>query len=304
MNRVFNVDRALVDLLQSYPDEIELPRRGQSGVIVSSVDIPERLKKTFLAWPDFPPKHTIYVFCSVIHVNSAMVFLLAQHHLRHTGIELNVEFHRTSSSAVKRFEKATVERLPALVTVTEGTAKILRQTPKIFAQFMEVQHSFMKWAATEEIKATQLNRLQYTYLEHPTDQVVYEQFEKKHLNEDRQIHTTPIDRPPECLDILSRARGNEVLLINSFMGSWAAEVMNKPLFFLDGWLGIEKRFVYGNRFLWSLSDARGVSIANWLQMYMASKFEDPRRVIGEFVANSRLGKEEYTKLVRKDYFNA
>lgn len=254
-------------------------------------------------WPDFPPKHTVYVFCSVIHINSAIVFLLGQNSLRNTGVELQVEFDLTSATAVKKFRRATREGLPALVTVTEGTAKVLSESHQGFGMFMEVPHFYLRWGSTEKIDKTELSELEYGYVGHPTDKIVFQEFAQKMMAAgQKQVHSTVLEHPPECIDVLSTANRNKVFLVNPFMGSWAGSVLQKPLIFLDDWKGVERRFIFGNQRFWNLADGKGISVAHWLQIYLRSKFEDPGESIAEFVTTSRIGKEDYTKLVRTDYF--
>lgn len=303
MNGAFQVDKALVELLRNRPYELQTSGPTENLVSANVDLIPKQLKAADrLVWPDFPPKHTVHVFCSVIHVQSVIVFLLAQNSLRNTGVELQVEFDPTSSAAIQKFRKATREGLPALVTVTKGTAKVLSESQQGFGPFMEVPHSYLRWGSTEKIEQAELSELEYAYVGHPTDRIVFEEFTQNVIGRDKQLHSTVLEHPPECIDILSTATRNKVFLVDPFMGSWGGRVLQKPLIFLDDWKDVERRFIFGNPRFWNLADGKGTSVAHWLQIYLQSKFEDPGESIAQFVTTPRIGKEDYTKLVRTDYF--
>ena len=150
--------KGLVDLLESHADEGRAPKRSD-WTNSKPLLLPKNLKNADqLGWPTLPHRCEIQVFCSVIHLPAAIVFLLAQYDLR-PQINLDVHFFQTSSRAVSEFERATTQNCPALVTVTDGTADILRKLPRRFAQFMEVAPVVMKLASTESgvsLKTTDL----------------------------------------------------------------------------------------------------------------------------------------------------
>src|SRR5262245_63183953 len=72
-------------------------------------------------WLKSPPSYLIEVYCSTIHVDSALVLLQAREDLR-PGCRLEVMFYMTSSAALDGFVKTP---RPALITVTGGTAEKL-----------------------------------------------------------------------------------------------------------------------------------------------------------------------------------
>ena len=249
---------------------------------------------------EFPPRYTVYVYCSTIHLNSALVFSYAQNELRHTGCVLDVHFSISSSQGVQRFVKATQENVPSLVTVTDGTAELLeqynRKEKKKYWNFLEVQPGLLHWSSPKSSKTLSVfNRgvenLTFVYLDHPTDKLVFDEFcttLSKTLQVDinrARMESKMIDDVPERIDLYHNTHKTEYLMTNSFLDSWA--LLGKPPSIIEGWKKIQRRFIFANSPLVKLLDSKGYSIAYWLQEYLAYHFENLYAVNHEFLTGLR-----------------
>lgn len=307
MNSNLRFYKGLVDLLESHIDECRLPQRGEREV--SEADFLSKILKKagHNDQPQLSRKCEIQVFCSVIHLSSAIVFLLAQHDLR-DWLNLEINFSQSSSVAVEGFKRATIEKRPALVTVTDGTANVLSESSLGSWQFMTTPPVALKLASIgnlEDFRATDLRRFQYTVINHPTDLNIFQNFARKHFAKyEKPAELLLINEAPESIEVLSQAKRDQVLLVNPHMAHWANASVNglKPMSFLRGWQVVENRFIFGNSFFAALMDRSKAYVAKWLYLYLEDKFDNLRGQKSDFVTNTRIGKGAFTDLVRTEYF--
>ena len=259
-----------------------------------------------MAFPDFPPRHTIVVYCSVIHVESALVLLLAQHELANTGCMLDIAFYNTSSDALRGFQKSTWRNEPALITVTEGTKNRLEDFTNAgkggYYRLLEVPPGILRWTSPESRPVTALRDLfgqTFIYTNHPTDVLAVEEFQRVLVAQtesmtDRLQFTIrpPIDVVPECRDVY---QGRSFYLTNSFMDRWAL-LGNEPSAVILDWIKEERRFLFVNQPLCDLCDGKGRSIVRFLQQYLAWLYQDLSDVKRRFVNNlTHVGGGKYIK---------
>jgi hypothetical protein len=251
----------------------------------------------------------VLVFCSIIHLNSALVFAHAQDDLWNTGLPLDVHFNISSSEGVRLFENATRENIPSLVTVTEGTANLLEQKNleggKKYWKFLEVQPGLLHWSnpRTEEsfsIAKQGVENLTFIYHDHPTDDLAFREFsttlsKKLGLDIDKiHLKSRKINNVPERIDLYDNTSKKEFLLTNSFLDTWV--LMGKSPSIIRGWEITQRRFIFANQPLIELGDNKGYPVVYWLQEYLAYLFENLFKVNHEFRTSlAKLGSSNLLK---------
>jgi hypothetical protein len=234
--------------------------------------------------PPRPPRRVrIKAFCSTLHVDSVLVLLWASHFLNGTGWDLEVIFDRTSSQALKRYDRCN---RPALITVTEGTAKRI-EAGGGGALLLEAPPGRLRWTSPHGAAGSALPDLRHTafvVVDHPTDHAAFEEFyqalagtlatEAGELQLSSTIITTVPEHVSQYVDRSRSAdrfsRGATVYsLTNSFMDHWALgrEPNALPGRAQGGWDKVERRFLYANAELLA-QHGEGKSFASWLQHYL------------------------------------
>jgi len=302
MNTITNdYKKSFIELLYK-SEECYYPNDSNKGVRI--ISIPDKELIFYMAYPDSQSrkKYTIYTFCSTIHVNSALVLLLARNNLKNTSCNIEITFTTTSTQALYNFLSVTDSGDPAMITVTDGTAKKLEEFNKNgntrFYKFIEVQPAYLHWTSpnlSEDItlKRFDIQKVTFVYLDHPTDVSVFNKFchvliDTGAITEPLNISSRIIKEVPEKLDIYRNANKYDFFLTNRFWDSWALQgrspsiikEMNKEV-----WNEIEKRYIYINNNLYNLVDAKKRSISMWLQTYLTNYFRDLRLVKKELANN-------------------
>lgn len=241
-----------------------------------------------------PPRHRIGVFCSTIHVDSALVVLQARWELR-MACDLEVMFHNTSAVALKGFLAANG---PAMITVTQGTADKLDARARAgerYTKLLRVQPGRLRWTSPEAKAITRLEDvrgLRLVHIDHPTDLLAVQDFQRfvaGKVGLELEL-APPVEHVPECRDVY---QGKKFYLTNSFMDRWALRGVKEPAA-IKGWESLEERYLYVNGTFCDLVDGRGQSVARFLRDYLAGRFEDMTGVKRQLFNDSgRLGASEY-----------
>jgi hypothetical protein len=186
-----------------------------------------------------------------------------------------------------------------MITVTQGTADkldALRRGGGRYARLLEVQPGRLRWTSPDAKRIERLldvRDLRLVHIDHPTDLLAVSDFQRfvaGKVGLELEL-APPVSHVPECRDVY---QGTKFFLTNSFMDRWAL-VGREPVA-IEGWMSLEKRYLFVNGALCDLVDGRGRSMVLFLRDYLAGRFEDMTGARQRFFTDYyRLGGSEYMR---------